>query len=269
MGILPNERLLRLHAFLTVGGENSCELLCLVGSTLNTHADTQFLALLSHEFRSPLNAMVGWLQVMQSPKTTASTTTRALSGLDDAVQRQRRLAEQLLNASQIFSGQIRLDITTEPIAPLLARLVDEHSPAALDKGITLELPAGDSSLAIRVDRTRFAESLSHVLESVILRTRKGHGISVSTRLIDQRIEIEIADPNLLEAWAEPAPLSANNGRQSYGTHGGYPGPGIGLAIAKALVELQGGLLMWVFSGAGNAASARLSFPHAISLANAP
>jgi hypothetical protein len=231
-----------------------------VSANSGARADEAFLSLLSHELRSPLNAMVGWLQVLRSPNSNALTSARALEGLDSAVQRQCRLAEQLLDAIQIFSPRFRLEQSPIALAPLVAQVIDKIWASADVKSILLPVTQINPMLMVSVEPVRLAEALSYILQSVILRTGKDGLIEVSARLHDHQVCIEIKDGNraAIAVDLSPSPTPANPSDDL--NLGRYLGPGLGLSLAKALVELHGGTLDLSLPVDGSPASVVLKLP---------
>jgi CheY-like chemotaxis protein len=195
--------------------------------------------------------MVGWLQVLRSPNTNAMTSLRALEGLDSAVQRQCRLAEQLLNAIQIFSPRFRLATAPIVIGPLLDQLVAQQHALIDAKSIHVEVSVADPALTVLAEPARLAEALAYIFQSVILRTGKAGRVEISARLQDHQVGIQIKD-GLAVAMTDTVQGERHPGH--------YLGPGLGLSLAKALAELHGGILDLNLPGDGSPASVVLRLP---------
>ncbi len=228
-------------------------------------ADEAFLSLLSHELRSPLNAMVGWLQVLRSPNTNPLTSARALEGLDSAVQRQCRLAEQLLDAIHIFSPRFRLQQLPVALAPLVARVVEQLWTSADVKSIHFRVAQIDPVLMVSVEPARMAEALTYILQSVILRTATDGIIEVSASLQDHQVGIEIRDGNRPSVAVNPTSSTTLEHQSDDLRPGRYLGPGLGLSLANALIELHGGTLELNLPADGGPVSVNLRLPRDSSL----
>jgi signal transduction histidine kinase len=104
----------------------------------------EFLAIVSHELRSPLNAMLGWVQMLRAGKLNETMTAKALETIERNARAQTQLIEDLLDVSRIITGKLRLNVRSLQLAPIIEAALDTARPAADAKSIRLQ-PILDSS----------------------------------------------------------------------------------------------------------------------------
>src|ERR1051325_672873 len=95
----------------------------------------EFLAILSHDLRSPLNAVLTWIQVLRSPEVGAQTRDQALASLERIARLQTRMIEDLLDISRIISGKLSLELQAADLAVILRAVVDTTMALAEEKGV--------------------------------------------------------------------------------------------------------------------------------------
>ena len=219
----------------------------------------EFLATLSHELRTPLNAVLGWTRVLRASQVDPSIRERALESVERNARAQARLIEDLLEISRIITGKPRLQIQDVDLAATVDAAVEVVQPAAAAKRITLDVhvearpawTAGDPDRLQQIvwnllsNAVKFTPAEGHV--TIRLERRNGYHLSVT----DSGTGIE---PPFLPFVFEPF-------RQADGTasreHGGL---GLGLAIAKQLVELHGGTIEARSFGRGTGATFAVHLP---------
>ena len=107
----------------------------------------EFLATLSHELRTPLNAILGWTQVLRKSRDLPQDAVNALTVIERNARSQAQIIEDLLDMSSIISGKVRLDVQRLDLASIVKATVETVKPAALAKGIRLQVvldPLGGS-----------------------------------------------------------------------------------------------------------------------------
>ncbi len=204
----------------------------------------EFLALLSHEVRSPLNAMVGWLEVLQSRNSTAATSARALQGLDSSIGRQRRLAQELLYAIPILAGRVKLVSVAVDLAELLPRIAQRTRTRTqvVERSISIRVESIEPTLSVLADMQTLEEVLVYLVEAAIYRTTPESTIAFAARRVGDLVEIELAGSDAAASTAPFSRLRGNSADNDDRANPAYLGPGLGLAIAKSLIELNQGEL---------------------------
>ncbi len=222
----------------------------------------EFLATLSHELRTPLNAVIGWIKILRGRSVDAATLARALDVIDRNATVQGVLIEDMLDMARIVSGKLRLDIgSVDPVAATLAA-IDVVAPAAAGKGITLRTSINPALPSIQGDAGRIQQIIWNVLSNAVKFTPTGGVVHVRAEQIGSSIVIAIEDTG--EGIAPDfLPFIFDRFRQAKSSmsraHGGL---GLGLALVRQLVEMQGGQVSATSAGLGLGATFRMVFPAA-------
>ncbi|MBW8899344.1 MAG: response regulator [Massilia sp.] len=206
----------------------------------------EFLATLSHELRTPLSAILGWAGMLQRGVKDEATLKRALETIERNARAQGQLIDDLLDMSRIISGTVRLDVQTVDPARVIEAALGTVHPAAAAKMITLRTELGREPgappLEVRADPGRLQQVLWNLLANAVKFTPSGGRVQVLLgrdgndaviRVIDSGIGI--APDFLPYVFDRFRQQDASISRQ----HGGL---GLGLSIAKQLVELHGGTI---------------------------
>jgi signal transduction histidine kinase/ActR/RegA family two-component response regulator len=222
----------------------------------------EFLATLSHELRTPLNAVLGWTRVLRSAQVDPPTRERALESVERNARAQARLIEDLLEISRIVTGKLRLQMQDVDLAATIDAAVEVVQPAAAAKRLSLDVDVRTRPAWTAGDPDRLQQIVWNLLSNavkftppegrvqVLLEGRNGYHLTVQ----DSGAGIE---PPFLPFVFEPF-------RQADGTasreHGGL---GLGLAIAKQLVELHGGTIEATSRGRGTGATFVVHLPSVV------
>lgn len=230
----------------------------------------EFLAMLAHELRNPIGAISNAAQIFKRVPPGSPAFQRAQATLDRQIRHQVRLLEDLLNVSRIAHGKIALQHQRLELARLVREVVEDHRRAIEEAGLTLSLELQQAPIWVNGDPTRLAQVLDNLLQNAAKFTEPGGKVRVecgvsdiqapdagdptpNTALLtvcDTGIGI---DPDMLPHVFETFTQADRSLDRSRG------GLGLGLALAKGLVELHGGEV-WVESpgrGHGSTFSVRL------------
>jgi PAS domain S-box-containing protein len=219
----------------------------------------EFLAVLSHELRTPLNAILGWSELLTTREPEPALVRRGLEAILRNVKAQTRLIEDLLDISRIVSGKMRLDVRGLELAPIVEAAVEGIRPAAAAKRIGVQLalaPAG----AVVGDADRLQQVVWNLLSNAVKFTPEGGHVRVTLARAESRAEIVVSDdgtgipeaflPHVFERFRQ----ADSSSRRTVG------GLGLGLAIARELVELHGGTLEARSAGTDRGATFVISLP---------
>jgi signal transduction histidine kinase/ActR/RegA family two-component response regulator len=219
----------------------------------------EFLATLSHELRTPLNAVLGWTRVLRSAQVEPSTQERALESIERNARAQSRLIEDLLEISRIVTGKLRLRVQNVDLAAIVDAAVEVVRPAAAAKRmrITVEIAARPAMTA--GDPDRLQQIVWNLLSNAVKFTPPEGTITVRLeRREGYRLSVRDTGPGIDAGFL---PFVFEPFRQADGTasreHGGL---GLGLAIAKQLVELHGGTIEAHSPGHGQGATFGVHLP---------
>jgi len=226
----------------------------------------EFLATLSHELRTPLNAMLGWSQLLLQGHRDGAMLRRGLETIERNARAQSQLIEDMLDMSRLLAGKVRIDAA--PIQPqdFVNAALETARPAALARGIGLNASIDHRAGPVRGDLARMQQVMSNLISNAIKFTEPGGEVTVTLRLDgdgygdEGAVAIDVADTGAGIA-PEFLPYVFDRFRQADSSsarrHGGL---GLGLAIARQLVELQGGAISVASRGEGQGATFTLHLP---------
>ncbi len=220
----------------------------------------EFVATVSHELRTPLNAILGWTRMMRAGTLDSLTTGKALETIERSAENQARLIDDLLDVSRIITGKLRLDISTIDPAIFVQAALETVRPAANAKEITIQADLDKHTNFIAGDVTRLQQVAWNLFSNAIKFTPKGGQIKVGLTRSDSHVLLSVSD-NGQGIPAEFLPHVFDRFRQADATsirkHGGL---GLGLAIARHLVELHGGLITVASGGQDQGANFTVRLP---------
>ncbi|MCA1584488.1 MAG: response regulator [Acidobacteria bacterium] len=224
------------------------------------HAKDEFLAAVSHELRTPLNAILGWTHLLRRGDVTGEAADRALETIERNAKLQTRLISDLLQVSQIVTGQLRLDVEPVDLAPLLTAAINSLQPAVTAKDIILSSHTDPGVARVLADPARVQQMIWNLVSNAIKFTPRNGTSEVALRQAGSAAEISVKDSGIgIEAAF--VPYMFDRFRQADGTaHRAFGGLGLGLAIVRQLMELHGGTVKGESSGAGRGSTFTLTFP---------
>ncbi|HEU4926705.1 MAG TPA: ATP-binding protein [Vicinamibacterales bacterium] len=220
----------------------------------------EFLATLSHEIRTPLNAVLGWTKILQGRSVDGATLERALEVIGRNAAAQAVLIEDMLDMSRIVSGKLRLEIgEVDPVAVTLAA-IDVVSPAAAAKDITLRTSLSVALPSLRGDPDRVQQIIWNLLSNAVKFTPAGGTVHIRAEHVAGSIVISVEDTG--EGIAQEfLPFVFDRFRQASSSASRlHSGLGLGLALVRQLVEMQGGAVTAASAGPGLGATFTVSFP---------
>ena len=222
-------------------------------------AKTNFLAVVSHELRNPLNSILLWCNALLSSGTLEGKTSQGVNAISRAAKAQAQLIEDLLDVSRIESGQMRLDVQQTNLAEVVRAAVESMTPAADAKSIALQVVIDPRADLIMGDSQRLQQAVWNLLSNAIKFTPKGGKVQVRLERINSHLEITVADngagidqqalENVFERFWQGAGRSTNE-----------RGMGLGLSIVKHIVNLHGGTVSADSEGPGKGSSFAIRLP---------
>ncbi|MBD2028842.1 PAS domain S-box protein, partial [Phormidium sp. FACHB-322] len=200
----------------------------------------EFLAVLSHELRSPLNPILGWTQLLQTGKLDAARQADALATIERNAKLQSQLIEDLLDISRIMQGKLSLNPTPTSLVSVISAAVETVQLATEAKHIAIALDLDSQSAPIFGDAGRLQQVVWNLLTNAVKFTPKGGQVTVELRQVDQLAQIRVIDTGI-GINAQFLPYVFEYFRQEDGsTTRKFGGLGLGLAIVRQIVELHGG-----------------------------
>jgi PAS domain S-box-containing protein len=223
-------------------------------------AKDEFLAMLAHELRNPMSAIVNALELIAEPEIADERRQRALEVATRQVRHQARLVDDLLDVSRLGRGRITLRIDRVEITPLLRQIADAHRPNFERAGQQIALEVGAERLFVAGDSARLEQVVDNLLDNACKYSPPGSRVTLWARRAGDQVRIGVRD----QGMGLPDHLRSrifevfSQGARSHDTPSG--GLGIGLAISRGLVELHGGSIDVTSDGPGRGSEFVVSLP---------
>jgi signal transduction histidine kinase len=220
----------------------------------------EFLATISHELRAPLTAMLGWVTLVRGGRLDKESKERALETVERNARAQRKLVNDLLDASSIVTGNFSLDLESTDIYFIIESAVESVRPEAEAKGVSLQKDLDPAVHMFELDSNRFQQVIWNLVQNAVKFTPSGGAVEVRLRYPNGQAEIDVTDTGVGIA-PEFLPFVFDRFRQANGSitrrHGGL---GLGLAIVRSLVEMHGGTVGVESAGEGHGSTFRITLP---------
>ncbi|UKO95951.1 chemotaxis protein CheB [Nostoc sp. UHCC 0870] len=224
------------------------------------NAKDEFLSILSHELRNPLNALLGWSHLLQKHQLDEATTNQGLEAIERSAQAQAHLITDLLDISRISSGRLRLDAETIELIPIIESAIEVVRLSAEAKNIQLISRLDPAFRNILGDPTRLQQVMWNLLSNAIKFTPQGGRIDITLDYTDLHAQIQVIDTGK-GISADFLPYIFERFRQADGSRTrSNPGLGLGLSIVRHLVELHGGTIEAASPGEGQGATFTITLP---------
>ena len=220
----------------------------------------EFLATVSHELRTPLNAILGWTSILRSGPYDTAQLDKGLATIERNGKAQVRLIEDILDVSRIITGKLGLKFDRVAMVPVVRAAIDVLLPAANAKGLQIVATLDPETNPIEGDADRLRQVIWNLLSNAVKFTPRGGRIDVRLDRRESSIEIRVTDTGR-GIRAEFLPHIFERFRQADGsTTRHYGGLGLGMAIARHLVELHGGSIRAESPGEGQGATFTVDLP---------
>ncbi len=219
----------------------------------------EFVAMVSHELRSPLNAMLGWSKILKKGGVDAKTQSHAVEVIERSARAQQTLIEDLLDIARIVGGKLRLETRPVSLARVVEAATDVVRPAAVAREIDLRLSI-NSADEVTGDLDRLQQVVWNLLSNAVKFTTRGGSVEVVLGRVGASAQITVTDTGR-GIKAEDLPFIFDRFRQadSYSSRRSA-GLGLGLALVKHLVELHGGQVFADSLGEGKGSSFIVRLP---------
>jgi PAS domain S-box-containing protein len=218
----------------------------------------EFVAVVAHELRSPINSVAGWAQLLRMRKFDPANVDRALEAIERGTQTQVQLIEDLLDISRMASGKLRLTLAPVDLAMIVGGAISLMRPMAEGKQIHL-----DSRLTaiaqVSGDLNRLQQIVVNLLTNALKFTPEQGRVTITLEQVAKQVQIQVRDtgkgispeflPNIFERF-----------QQGQKNSGSKDGLGLGLAIVKNLVEMHNGTITADSPGIGQGATFTVYLP---------
>lgn len=220
----------------------------------------EFIATVSHELRTPLNTIRLWSRMLADGNLSAGDVARGAKVLERSALAQQQLIDDLLDLSRMSRGQLRLELRDIRLIDAVEAAIADALPLAQARCVRLAADVAGGGATVRADTDRIQQVAWNLLTNAVKFTPAGGRVDVRLQRVDTRMELEVRDTGI-GIDAQFLPFVFDRFRQ--GTVCApcrQNGLGLGLAIAKHLVELHGGTISAESAGPGTGALFRVSLP---------
>ncbi|HCF26799.1 MAG TPA: PAS domain S-box protein [Cyanobacteria bacterium UBA11049] len=220
----------------------------------------EFLAVLSHELRSPLNPIIGWVKLLKSGRLNPEKTAQAIDIIERNAKLQVDLIADLLDVSRILQGKLSLNVSTVSLPDTISAAIETVRLAAQAKSIKIDTAVDTTVEQVVGDAARLQQIVWNLLSNAVKFTPKGGRVEIRLSCVGADAQITVSDtgkgirpdflPYIFEYFRQE---DASTTRQ-------YGGLGLGLAIVKQLVELHGGTVQATSQGEDKGATFIVTLP---------
>ncbi len=223
-----------------------------------SNAKDDFLATLSHELRTPMTAILGWLQMLRLDDIEEETRQEGMRTIEGSARLQAQLIDDMLDVSRIVMGKFRVDLDNIDLVPLVSDSLEALRPSAEQKGIRVTSSVDSEEIPALVDSARIRQVLANLLSNALKFTPAGGEIKVQLSTRENHVVLSVTDsgegisPEFL-----PHVFDRLEQSETARDHGGL---GLGLAIARHIVDLHGGSIQAHSEGAGKGSTFTVSLP---------
>ena len=220
-----------------------------------------FLATLSHELRTPLNAIIGWTTLIRTMPMDDAAIKEAVNVIERNAKAQATLIDDLLDVARIAQGQMQLSNLPVHLPAIVTASIDTIRPAADAKQIAVEVEIHSSPmLTLRGDPVRMQQVIWNLLSNAVKFTQVGGHVNVAVHADNQAVEVRVSD-NGRGIRPELLPRIFDRFRRGDNQSPRVGGLGLGLAIARQLVEMHGGTLSAWSAGENQGTTFTVRIPH--------
>jgi signal transduction histidine kinase len=223
-------------------------------------AKDEFIAIISHELRTPMTSILGWARMLRIGSLDEETERAALDAIERSTRAQAKLIEDLLDESRIASGKLRLELRPLDLGAVVEAAVTLLRPTTDAKQIAMSVHIDSASYPMAGDPLRLQQVIGNILTNAVKFTPEGGRVSVELRRDGADAVIEVSDtgrgipaaflPHVFDRFRQGDGQSAD--RQG--------GLGLGLSIAQHLVEMHGGTVHAASEGEGKGATITILLP---------
>lgn len=220
----------------------------------------EFLATVSHELRTPLTAILGWSRLLEGGTLDDSVTQQAVEVIWRNAKAQAQIVDDILDVSRIITGNLYFDLHPLEIVPVVENAINVVRPTADAKGIKIEKYFDSTPTMVSGDANRLQQVVWNLLSNAVKFTESGGRVWVKVLRVGPAVEVSVSDTGK-GISKEFLPYVFDRFRQADSTttrqHGGL---GLGLAIARHLVEIHGGTINAESRGDGRGANFTIRLP---------
>ncbi|MEA2463829.1 MAG: hypothetical protein QOJ98_1576 [Acidobacteriota bacterium] len=221
-------------------------------------AKDNFLATLSHELRTPMTSILGWVQFLRSGHFDESELEEALRTIESSARLQARLIDDMLDVSRMILGKFQVDLKPTRLSEIVEAALTTARPMATDNEVQLTWTLDDHGALVDADASRIQQVIQNLLSNAIKFTPAGKHVDLKLDRTDGMLRIRVKDEGE-GIDSSFLPYVFDRLRQAEGSNK-RSGLGLGLAIARHIVELHHGEISAASDGPGHGASFTVTLP---------
>jgi signal transduction histidine kinase/CHASE1-domain containing sensor protein/CheY-like chemotaxis protein len=220
----------------------------------------EFLATVSHELRTPLTAILGWSRMLGDGSLDESMAQQAIETIWRNAKAQAQIVDDILDVSRIITGNLYIDLHPIEVTPVVQNAINVVRPTADAKGIKIETQIDNTPAMVSGDANRLQQVIWNLLSNAVKFTNSGGRVQVKVSQANSAVEISVTDtgqgirreflPYVFDRFSQADSTTTRH-------HGGL---GLGLAIARHLVEIHGGTIRASSRGEGQGATFTITLP---------
>ncbi len=220
----------------------------------------EFLATVSHELRTPLTAILGWARLLEGGGLDSQVTQQAIETIWRNAKAQAQIVDDILDVSRIITGNLYIDLHPTEVVPVVKNAINVVRPTADAKGIRIETQIDNTPAMVAGDANRLQQVIWNLLSNAVKFTNNGGRMQVKVSQANAAVEISVTDtgqgitreflPYVFDRFSQADSTTTRH-------HGGL---GLGLAIARHLVEIHGGTIRAQSRGEGEGATFTITLP---------
>ena len=235
----------------------------------SSRAKDEFIAMISHELRTPLGAILIWAQLLKAEELDAAAVGRAVGMIERSTKTLAQLIDDLLDASRIIAGKLTFETRALDLRPVIEAALEGAMLAAEGKGVVIERAPIATLPPVSGDAGRLQQVVGNLLANAIKFTPEGGRIEVGVERAGAVARVSVRDtgqgispdflPFIFERFRQADTTSTRKQK----------GLGLGLAIARHIVELHGGTIEAASAGEGRGSTFTVTLPLLVSEPLAP
>ena len=219
-----------------------------------------FLAFVSHELRSPLNAILGWTKILLTKELDEEKRKNALQTIERSARSQAQLINDLVDSARVASGKLRLEFHPLNVYQVAKNVYESQKPNATEKNIKLEFSADNEELKIFGDATRLQQVFVNLVSNALKFTPKDGKVSININSNTENVKISVKDNGQGISKESLPRIFRQYSQGDETTSRDTTGLGLGLSIVKTLVRKHNGTIEADSKGLGKGAVFTVCLP---------
>ena len=229
----------------------------------------EFLAMLAHELRNPLAPLRNALEILKRGDGNSATAANARQMMERQLKQMVRLVDDLLDVSRITTGKLALKPAICELRDVVRSAVDTARPVIEARLHALEIVLPDGPLYVKADATRLAQVFSNLLNNAANYTEPGGRIELRAVADDASVTVSVTDNGIGIAPEMLAPVFGMFAQADESLERVHGGLGVGLTLARHLVELHGGTIVAHSAGIGRGSTFTVTLPRTRAAPSSP